>query len=194
MLILRHFWPERSVIYQVHSHHINVLVCPCAVQKSDVLFPTKNIASRNRQSGYGNFLLCMSRWQLASSDTRSGRGRLLQALPRDSTPSVDSACYRRHRLQQFGWSLEALCRVFLQQDLQENNDRLRHVVQLSNHQRCMQVLVHHLSGRTSEWRPARHHLPEHHAQRVEVRADFHANSGELLWTSELRCPSKNSGN
>src|ERR1700693_5629668 len=37
-------------------YHINILVCPCAVQKSDVLFPTKNIASSNGQSGYGNLL------------------------------------------------------------------------------------------------------------------------------------------
>src|ERR1700758_1310244 len=56
----------------------------------------------------------------------------------------------------------------------------------------MQVLIHHLSGRASERRLARYHLPEHNAQRVEVRADVHANTGELLWTSELGSTSKNS--
>src|SRR5271154_3473401 len=30
---------------------VDILVCPCTVQKSDVLFSTKNIASRDGQSG-----------------------------------------------------------------------------------------------------------------------------------------------
>ena len=40
---------------------------------------------------------------------------------------------------------------------------------------------------------AGYHLPEHHAQRIQVRADIHANAGELLRTSELRCTRKSSG-
>src|SRR5271166_6270980 len=55
------------------------------------------------------------------------------------------------------------------------------------------MLIHHLSRGTPEHRMAGHHLPEHHAQRVEVGADVHANAGELLRTSELRCTSKSSG-
>ena len=85
---------------------IDMLLCPCAIQESDILLSTKNIASGNGQSGYGNLVRCKSCWRLASSDTRSGRGRLLQALTSDSTPCVDSARYRRHRLQKFGRSLE----------------------------------------------------------------------------------------
>jgi len=54
----------------------------------------------------GNFLRCRFCWRLASSDTRSGRGRLLQALARNSTPCVDCSCYRRYRLQKFGRVLE----------------------------------------------------------------------------------------
>src|SRR6516225_8770039 len=61
---------------------------------------------------------------LTSSDTRSCRGRLLQALTIDSTLSVDSGCYRRYRLQKFRRSLKTAGWVFLQQNLQENNDRL----------------------------------------------------------------------
>src|ERR1700730_4188866 len=56
---------------------VDILVCPCAIQKSDILLSTKNIASGNGQSGYGNLLRCKSCWPIASSDTRSGRGRLL---------------------------------------------------------------------------------------------------------------------
>ena len=35
---------------------IDILVCPCIIQKSDILLSTKNIASGNGQSGDGNFL------------------------------------------------------------------------------------------------------------------------------------------
>src|SRR6516225_7245898 len=86
---------------------IDLLVCPCLIQKRDILLSTKKIASCNRQSGYGNLLRCKSCWRLASSDTRSGRGRLLQALTSDSTPCVDSARYLRYRLQKFGRILKA---------------------------------------------------------------------------------------
>src|SRR5262249_15882961 len=102
-------------------------VCPCIIQESDILLSTKNIASGNRQFGYGNLFRCKSCWRLASSDTRSARGRLLQALMSDSTPSVDSIRYRRHRLQQFVGSLETQCRIFLKEFLKENYDRLRNI-------------------------------------------------------------------
>jgi hypothetical protein len=32
---------------------IDILVCPCTIQKSDILLPTKNIASSNSQPDYG---------------------------------------------------------------------------------------------------------------------------------------------
>ena len=84
-------------------YHINILVCPCAVQKSDVLFPTKNIASSNGQPGYGNLLWYKSCLRLASSDTRIGRVAFLNALTSDSTPcawlttSADSLLPQRRR-------------------------------------------------------------------------------------------------
>src|SRR6266478_5617784 len=59
-----------------NCNDVDILVCPCTIQKSDILLSTKNIASCNGQSGYGNLLRRGSCW-LASSDTRSGRGRLL---------------------------------------------------------------------------------------------------------------------
>src|SRR5208282_4338348 len=31
---------------------VDILVCPCTIQESDILFSTKNIASGNRQSGH----------------------------------------------------------------------------------------------------------------------------------------------
>src|SRR6202008_3752433 len=67
------------------GNDVDILVCPCTIQKRHVLFSTKNIASGNGQFGYGNFLGSEFCWRLASSDTRTGRGRLLQALASDST-------------------------------------------------------------------------------------------------------------
>jgi hypothetical protein len=56
---------------------VNILVCPCTIQESEILLSAKNIASFNGQFGYGNLLRCKSSQRLASSDTRSGRKRLL---------------------------------------------------------------------------------------------------------------------
>src|SRR5246127_1211493 len=89
-----------------NRNDVDILVCPCTIQKSDVLLSTKNFASGNGQSGHGNLLWRKSCRRLASSDARSGRGPLLQALTSDSTPSVESACDRRYRLQKFGWVLK----------------------------------------------------------------------------------------
>src|SRR5271165_1466442 len=106
------------------GNDVDILVCPGTIQKSEILLSTKNIASCDRQSGYGNLLRCKSCLRLASSETRSGRGRLQEALTRDSTPCVDSACYPRYRLQQLVRSLETLCRIFLKEFLKEHYDRL----------------------------------------------------------------------
>src|SRR5271157_2847597 len=103
---------------------VDILVCPSTIQKSDILLSTKNIASGNGQSGYGNLLRCKPCWRLASSDTRNGRGRLQEALASDSTPSVDGDCYRRYRLQQLVRSPKTLRRIFLKEFLKENYDRL----------------------------------------------------------------------
>src|SRR5271166_709114 len=94
---------------------VDFLPCPCPIQISDILVSTKNITSGNGQSGYGNLLRCKSSRRFASSGTRSGRGRFLQALTSDSTPSVESACYRRHGLQKLAWALKSLRGVFLQE-------------------------------------------------------------------------------
>src|SRR5208337_5290570 len=72
---------------------VDILVCPCTIQESDILLSTKNVAPGNGQSGYGNLLRCKSCWRLASYDTRIGRGVLLEALTSDSTPCVDSGPY-----------------------------------------------------------------------------------------------------
>src|SRR5271166_6725585 len=95
--------------------NIYLLVCPCIIQERDILFSAKNITSCNGESSYGNILWCKSCWRLAGSDTRSGRERLQEALTSDSTPCVDSACYRRYRLQKFGRVLKAPPGVFLEE-------------------------------------------------------------------------------
>jgi hypothetical protein len=70
----------------------------------------------------------------------------------------------------------------LEEHLNENNDRLQHVVQFLNRQRCMQVLVHQLGGCASVWRLPSQHLPRRRAQRVEVRTGVDLYSRELLGT------------
>src|SRR6516162_4024319 len=37
------------------GNDVDILVCPCTIQKRHILFSTKNIASGNGQFGYGNF-------------------------------------------------------------------------------------------------------------------------------------------
>src|SRR5215831_4369108 len=99
------------------GNHVDILVCPCMIQKSNILFSTKEIASSYGQSGHGNLLWCKSCWPLASSDTGSRRGKFLQALTSDSTPPVDSIRQRRHRLQKFGWVVKSPRRIFFKESL-----------------------------------------------------------------------------
>src|SRR3984893_3481714 len=66
-------------------NEVDNLVCPCSIQESNILLSTKNIASGNGQSGYGNLLRCKSCRRLTSPDTRIGRADLLEALTSDST-------------------------------------------------------------------------------------------------------------
>src|SRR6516165_5075742 len=100
-----------------NCNDFDILVCPRTIQKSDIVFSTKNIASCNRQPGYRNLLRRKSCRRLANSDTRRGRGRLLQSLTSDSTPCVDGDCYCRYRLQQFGRVLKTSTRIFLKEHL-----------------------------------------------------------------------------
>src|SRR5271165_892662 len=143
---------------------VDILLCPCAIQKSDILLPAKNIASGNGQSGYGNLLRCESCWRLASSGTRNGRWPLPQALTSNSTSSVESAYYRRYRLQKFDWALKTSAGVFLEEFLKENYDRLWNIFESFTRQGRVLMLIHHLSGRTPEWRLASHHDPERYAK------------------------------
>src|SRR6516225_3428825 len=54
------------------------------------------------------------------------------------------------------------------------------------------MLIHHLSGRASEWCLASHHYPECYTKRVQIRADVYPDSTKLLRTGELWCPGKTS--
>src|SRR5215831_7175587 len=54
------------------------------------------------------------------------------------------------------------------------------------------MLIHHLSGRASEWCLASHHYPECYTKRVQIRADVHPNSTKLLRTGKLWCAGKTS--
>src|ERR1700745_433492 len=107
-----------------------MLVRPCVIEKSDILLSTKNITSGDGQSGYGNLLRCTTFCPLANANRQSGRRRLLQALTTDSTPGIESACYRRCRRQQLVRSLKAVRWVFLKEFLQENYERLWKIFEL----------------------------------------------------------------
>src|SRR6516165_5079649 len=99
------------------GNDVHFLLCPGTIQKNHVFVSTENIASGDGQSGYGNLFRCKSCWRLASSDTRSVRGRLLQALTSDSAPRLDSVCYHRHRLQKLSRVLKSPRRVFFKERL-----------------------------------------------------------------------------
>src|SRR5215471_12369015 len=100
-----------------NGNDVYLLVRPCRIQESDVLFLPKNIASRNGQSCYRNFLGCQSCRRPASSDAQICRGKLSQALIGDRASTVDSVRYRRQHHQQFGRVLKTQPWVFLQEHL-----------------------------------------------------------------------------
>src|SRR5215471_3918235 len=52
------------------------------------------------------------------------------------------------------------------------------------------MLIHHLSGRASEWCLASHHYPECYTKRVQIRADVHPDSTKLFRAGEFWCPGK----
>src|SRR5271165_6432280 len=104
------------------------------------------------------------------------------------TPCAYSIPYRRHHLQKFGRVLETAHRVLREEYLKENDERLRDTFELFHRQGRVLMLIHHLNRGASERRLTSQHLPKRHAQRVQVRADVHANSGELFGAGELWGP------
>src|SRR6516164_3929801 len=99
-----------------------------------------------------------------SCDAQNVRGHLMQALMSDRTPHADRVHDRRHRLQKFGRVLKTPTWIFLEEHLKENDNRLRHVVQFSNRQWCMQMPVHQLGGCAAEWRLPSQHIPKRRSQ------------------------------
>ena len=60
----------------------------------------------------------------------------------------------------------------------------------SSGNRRMLMLIHHLSRGSAEQPTACCHLPQRHAQRVEIRTDVDAHSCKLFGTGEFRRPGK----
>src|SRR6266436_3156531 len=110
----------------------------------------------------------------------------------DRTPHADTIRNRRHRLQKFVGVLKTPTGILLEEYLKENNNRLRHLVELSNRQWCMQMPVHQLGGSASKWRLPSQHLPKRRAQRIQIGTNIHADSGKLLRAGEAWCTSKGS--
>src|SRR5208283_4926156 len=90
-------------------------------------------------------------------------------------PCLDSACYRRYGLQKFVRSPETLSRIFLQEYLNENDDRLWNIFESIKRQGRVLMLIHHLGRRTLEHHMAGHHLPEHPALRHTPDGALHLN-------------------
>jgi hypothetical protein len=109
-------------------YDVDILIRPSTIQKSNILLSTKNIASGNRQSGYGNLLRRRFCWRPASNGTRSRRGRPLQAVMSDFTSLVDCIYYRRNRLQKLTRVLKSPRWVFLEQYFEQSNHWLRDVL------------------------------------------------------------------
>ena len=174
-------------------HDVDILVCPCAIQKSDILLSPKNIASGNGQSGYGNLLRRKCRWRFASYGARTSSGRFPQALTSDSAPCVDSLSYHRHCFQKFGRVLKTPSRIFFQQHLKQCHDRLWEPPELLRRQQRVLMLIHHLTSSPAKRRAASQHLPNCYTERVQIRADVHADAGKLFRTGELRRTSESSG-
>src|ERR1700751_5540787 len=103
------------------ANDVYVLVRQRSIQESDILLSPKNIASGNRQSGYRNFLRSQSGRRPAYGGVRFSHGCFPQALKIDRMATGDRPRYRRYKLQQFGRSLEALYRVFVQQRFEKNH-------------------------------------------------------------------------
>src|SRR5215469_4285185 len=68
-MVYKHRFPDTGPGNDCND--VGLLVCPCIVQKGDVLLSTKNIAAGNGQSGYGDFLRSKSSWRSAGSDRQS---------------------------------------------------------------------------------------------------------------------------
>ena len=151
---------------------IYIFVCPCVIQESDILLSTKNIASSNRQSGYGNVLRVGSCWQLASYQVGIFFGRLPHALISNRAAFLDSARYCRQRLEKLGRRLKTPPGIFIEQHFEEADDRLRNPLEFLKRQGSVLMLRHYSGGY-----PERHltcqHLPERNTQRVEIRTDIH---------------------
>ena len=64
--------------------------------------------------------------------TREAVEGICSSLMSDSTPCSESACYCRQCLQQFVRSLESLCRIFIEEFLEEVYDRLWNTLSLSS--------------------------------------------------------------
>src|ERR1700738_4913872 len=74
---------ERRLAHPSPSNYCNDIylqICPCIIQESDILLSTKNSATGNGQSGYGNLLRSHALWRFGSYGPRSGRGRLPKAV------------------------------------------------------------------------------------------------------------------
>src|SRR5882724_7167276 len=116
-----------------------------------------------------------------------------QALISDCEAFIDSARYRRQRLQKFGWGLKPLTGIFMEEHFDKADDRLGNASESLKRQGSVLMLRHNSGGSTPKWHMTGQHLPERNTKRVEIRTDIHLSSYNLFRTGEFWCSGKGTG-
>ena len=142
---------QRGLSNASPSHNcddIYIRIGPCIIQESDIFLSTKKIASSNWQSGYSDVLRSCGR--LAGYGVGISIGPRPQALISNCKAFIDSARYRRQRLQKFGRCLKTPFGIFIEQHFNEADDRLRNPLEFLKRQGSVLMLRHNSGGRYPE--------------------------------------------
>src|SRR5258705_7893942 len=99
-----------------------------------------------------------------------------------------------NHLEKLGWRLQPSIRIFCEEYLYQNHDRLRNVSQLIYRRRGVLMLIDQPRSGALERDIARQHLPECDSERIKVGTYVRSDPGKLFGTSVSRCPGKSSLN
>src|SRR4029077_6497020 len=93
-----------------------------------------------------------------------------------------------------GWRLEPSIRIFFEEYLDQNYDRLRNMAQHIYRRRGVLMLVNQSRSGALERDLASQHLPERDTERIKVGTNVRSYPGRLFGTGVSRCPGKSSLN